>query len=42
MSNIEGNVTDEMIGVPTDDGVKNIHPDSLRAIRTEAFDWLKE
>ena len=38
----DGNVNDQLIGIPTPDGVKNIHPDALKSIRAEGFDWLKE
>lgn len=36
-----GNVTHELVGIPTPDGVKNIHPDMLKQYRVEAYDYLK-
>lgn len=34
--------TSEMIGIPTPDGVKNIHPDSLKQYQADAYDYLDE
>lgn len=36
----DGNVTHEMIGIPTPDGVKNIHPDAFKQYRQDAFEYL--
>jgi hypothetical protein len=38
----DGNVTDELVGIPTADGVKNIHPDILKGYKDEAFLALKK
>lgn len=33
--------TQDQVGIPTPDGVKNIHPDVLKGYRDEAFGYLK-
>ncbi len=38
----EGNVNHELIGIPTEDGVKNVHPDIVAGWRLEAFDHLRD
>lgn len=40
--NEEGNVDHELVGIPTADGVKNIHPDVLKGLRDEAFEYLEK
>jgi hypothetical protein len=37
-----GNATHEQIGIPTEDGVKNIHPDVLNQYRRDAFAALTQ
>lgn len=32
--------THELVGIPTPDGVKNIHPDVLKGYKAEAFEYL--
>ena len=32
--------THELVGIPTPDGVKNIHPDILKGYKAEAFEYL--
>lgn len=39
---IEGNVNEELVGIPTEDGVKNIHPDLLKGWRQDAFEQLRK
>lgn len=34
--------THELVGIPTPDGVKNIHPDVLKGYKDEAFGYLKD
>lgn len=39
--NDENNATHELVGIPTPDGVKNIHPDILKGYKAEAFEYLQ-
>ena len=38
----DGNATHEQIGIPTEDGVKNIPPDMLNQYRKDAFEALEK
>lgn len=40
--NQQENTTAELVGVPTPDGVKNIHPKILAGYKSEAFDALSQ
>lgn len=39
---IEGNENHNLIGIPTEDGVKNVHPDLLKGWRQDAFEQLRK
>lgn len=39
---IDGNTNHELVGVPTEDGVKNVHPELLKGWREEAFEHLRK